>query len=196
MMSLFLYWLPFTLLFPFRCRFPFRFPFPFLFRIPVSSFSDALFSLVPDILFDCSRVLQYAKIRTVLQSISSLGKIDYPKVQPSSSNNHSDLAFLTLRQELSENQKMKCFTCPIFRAAFDSCSSFFASKPHRNAYNAGYRKTYSFPIVLKYQLKNYCRANQRKFSGTGTRDEPLRTSAGEAKYTVAKSIKWFSLFLI
>ena len=96
-MSLFLYWFPFTLLFLFRCRFRFLFPFPFLFRIPVSDFSDALFSLVPDVLFDCSRVLQYAKIRTVLQSISSLGKIDYPKVQPSSSNNHSDLAFLTLR---------------------------------------------------------------------------------------------------
>ena len=27
-----------------------------------------LFSLVPDLLFDCSRVLEYAKIRTVLQS--------------------------------------------------------------------------------------------------------------------------------
>ena len=165
MMSLFLYWFPFTLLFLFRCRFRFLFPFPFLFRIPVSGFSDALFSLVPDILFDCSRVLQYAKIRTVLQSISSLGKIDYQKVQPSSSNNHSDLAFLTLRQELSENQKMKYFSCAIFRAAFDSCSSFFASKPHRNACYAGYRKTYSFPIVLKYQLKNYRRANQRKLVG-------------------------------
>ena len=39
MMSLFLYRLPFTLLFLFRCRFRFRFPFPFLFRIPVSGFS-------------------------------------------------------------------------------------------------------------------------------------------------------------
>ena len=39
MMSLFLYWFPFTLLFLFRCRFRFLFPFPFLFRIPVSGFS-------------------------------------------------------------------------------------------------------------------------------------------------------------
>ena len=39
MMSLFLYWFPFTLLFLFRCRFRFLFPFPFLFRIPVSCFS-------------------------------------------------------------------------------------------------------------------------------------------------------------
>ena len=31
----------------------------------------SLFSLVQDLLFDCSRVLEYAKIRTVLQSISS-----------------------------------------------------------------------------------------------------------------------------
>ena len=30
---------------------------------------ETVFSLVPDILFDCSRVFEYAKIRTVLQSI-------------------------------------------------------------------------------------------------------------------------------
>ena len=73
----------------------------------------------------------------------------------------------------------RCFTCAIFRAAFDSCSSFFAPKPHRNACYAGYRKTYSFPIVLKYQLENCRRANQAALvSGTGTRDELLRTSAG------------------
>ena len=28
-----------------------------------------VFSLVPDLSFDCSRVLEYAKIRTVLQSV-------------------------------------------------------------------------------------------------------------------------------
>ena len=31
--------------------------------------SLSVFSLVPDLSFDCSRVLEYAKIRTVLQSI-------------------------------------------------------------------------------------------------------------------------------
>ena len=41
-MSLFLYRLPFTLLFLFRLRFPFLFPFLFLFRIPVSGFSRCL----------------------------------------------------------------------------------------------------------------------------------------------------------
>ena len=30
--------------------------------------SLSVFSLVPDLLFDCSRVLEYAKTRTVLQS--------------------------------------------------------------------------------------------------------------------------------
>ena len=30
---------------------------------------------------------------------------------------------------------------PIFRAVFDSCSSFFAPKPHRNACYAGYKYT-------------------------------------------------------
>ena len=30
--------------------------------------SLSVFSLFPDLLFDCSRVLEYAKIRTVLQS--------------------------------------------------------------------------------------------------------------------------------
>ena len=32
--------------------------------------SLSVFSLVPDLLFDCSRVHEYAKIRTVLQSSS------------------------------------------------------------------------------------------------------------------------------
>ena len=34
----------------------------------ISSVSLSVFSLVPDLLFDCSRVLEYAIIRTVLQS--------------------------------------------------------------------------------------------------------------------------------
>ena len=33
--------------------------------------SLSVFSLVPDLLFDCSRVFKYAKIRTVLQSNSA-----------------------------------------------------------------------------------------------------------------------------
>ena len=37
----------------------------------VSPVSLSVFSLVPDLLFDCSRVLEYAKIRTVLQCILS-----------------------------------------------------------------------------------------------------------------------------
>ena len=34
----------------------------------ISPVSLSVFSLVPDLLFDCSRVLEYAIIRTVLQS--------------------------------------------------------------------------------------------------------------------------------
>ena len=34
----------------------------------LSPVSLSVFSLVPDLLFDCSRVLEYGKIRTVLQS--------------------------------------------------------------------------------------------------------------------------------
>ena len=36
---------------------------------PLSPVSRSVFSLVPDFLFDCSRLLEYAKIRTVLQSL-------------------------------------------------------------------------------------------------------------------------------
>ena len=36
--------------------------------------SLSVFSLIPDLLFDCSRVLEYAKIRTVLQSSFSWDK--------------------------------------------------------------------------------------------------------------------------
>ena len=38
----------------------------------LSPVSLSVFSLVPDLLFDYSRVLEYAKIRTVLQSVSVL----------------------------------------------------------------------------------------------------------------------------
>ena len=34
----------------------------------LSPVSLSVFSLVPDLLFDCTRVLEYAKMRTVLQS--------------------------------------------------------------------------------------------------------------------------------
>ena len=39
---------------------------------PLSPFSLSVFSLVPDLLFDCSRVLENAKIRTFLQSIRKM----------------------------------------------------------------------------------------------------------------------------
>ena len=39
---------------------------------------------------------------------------------------------------LSSPPPPRSFTCAIFRAVFDSCSSFFAPKPHRNACYAGY----------------------------------------------------------
>ena len=51
------------------------------------------------------------------------------------------------REKWNKSQKMKVgggggapgsFTCAIFRAVFDSCSSFFVPKPHRNACYAGY----------------------------------------------------------
>ena len=35
----------------------------------LSPVSLSVFSLIPDLLFDCSRVLEYAKTRTVLQSM-------------------------------------------------------------------------------------------------------------------------------
>ena len=41
----------------------------------LSPVSLSVFSLVPDLLFDCSRVLEYAKIRTVLQSNNKLETI-------------------------------------------------------------------------------------------------------------------------
>ena len=37
----------------------------------LSPVSLSVFSIIPDLLFDCSRVLEYAKIRTVLQSTES-----------------------------------------------------------------------------------------------------------------------------
>ena len=41
-------------------------------RASLTLLSLSVFSLVRDLLFDCSRVLEYAKIRTVLQSTSCL----------------------------------------------------------------------------------------------------------------------------
>ena len=44
-------------------------------RASLSPVSLSVFSLVPHLLFDCPRVLEYAKIRTVLQSSLLLGVI-------------------------------------------------------------------------------------------------------------------------
>ena len=41
---------------------------------------------------------------------------------------------------LSSPPPLRSFTCAIFRAVFDSRSSFFASKPHGNACYAGYER--------------------------------------------------------
>ena len=38
---------------------------------------------------------------------------------------------------LSSPPPPRSFTCTIFRAVFDSCSSFLAPKPHGNAWYAG-----------------------------------------------------------
>ena len=43
----------------------------------LSPVSLSVFSLVPDLLFDCSQVLEYAKIRTVLQSIENKGEMTF-----------------------------------------------------------------------------------------------------------------------
>ena len=42
------------------------------------------------------------------------------------------------RPVLASREMMCSFTCAIFRAVFDSRSSFFAPRPHGNAYYAGY----------------------------------------------------------
>ena len=46
-------------------------------RASVFPVSLSVFSLVPDLLFNCSRVLEYAKIRTVLRSYINLTLINY-----------------------------------------------------------------------------------------------------------------------
>ena len=43
-----------------------------------ASLSLSVFSLVPDLLFDCWCVLEYAKIRTVLQSIETPSNLILP----------------------------------------------------------------------------------------------------------------------
>ena len=47
----------------------------------LSPVSLSVFSLVPDLLFDCSRLLEYAKIRTVLQSTSHKNQISVSAVR-------------------------------------------------------------------------------------------------------------------
>ena len=42
-------------------------------------------------------------------------------------------------ESLSSPPPPRSFTCAIFRAVFDSCSSFFAPKPHGTACYAGYK---------------------------------------------------------
>ena len=45
-----------------------------------------------------------------------------------------------------------------------------------------------FPYCSQISLGELSQSQSGLVSGTGTRDEPIRTSAGEAKYIVAKRI--------
>ena len=53
----------------------------------------SVLSLVPDLLFDCSRVLEYAKIQTVLQSKSK------PSISQSGRNFSTNFPFRTMSQK-------------------------------------------------------------------------------------------------
>ena len=73
------------------------------------------------------------------------------------------MGFLVLT---AREMKESSFTCAIFRAVFDFCSSFFAPQPHRNAFYAGYCDANTgFPA--KWRLKN-----KRRNSILMTRHEP------------------------
>ena len=52
----------------------------------------------------------------------------------------------------------RSFTCAIFRVAFDSCSSFFAPKPHGNACYAGYSFVIPQAAQAQYVIRevSYC----------------------------------------
>ena len=61
---------------------------------------------------------------------------------------------------LSSPLPPRSLTCAIFRAVFDSCSSFFAPKPHRNACYAGWCKGSTFvppQFVIIIAICNTCR---------------------------------------
>ena len=58
------------------------------------------------------------------------------------------LGFGSARNETRTSPRS--FTYAIFRAIFDSCSSFFAPKPHENARYAGYY----FPSCLFHAIQN------------------------------------------
>jgi len=50
---------------------------------------------------------------------------------------------------LSSPRPLRSFTCSIFLAFFDSCSSFFAPKPRRNACYAGYSLDQTFNGIYR-----------------------------------------------
>ena len=83
-----------------------------VFLARLSPVSLSVFSLVPDLLSDCSRVLEYAKIRTVLQqSFTSLTLIlkKYNPVFLQLTINQSIIYFNTLRQRAKNSFKIR--TC-------------------------------------------------------------------------------------
>ena len=78
----------------------------------------------------------------------SCGKISSPRskrfrlVSEQNKIRGTGFSVLTAREKKREPffpTPSRSFTCAIFRAVFDSCSSFFAPKPHGNACYAGYK---------------------------------------------------------
>ena len=82
--------------------------------------------------------------------ISSLRSKRFRLVSEQNKNGGTGFSVLTAREMKREpffSTPPRSFTCATFRAVFDSCSSFFTPKPHRNACHAGYKISSPFTEI-------------------------------------------------
>ena len=95
---------------------------------------------------------------------------------------------------LSSPLPLRSFTCAIFRAVFDSRSSFFAPKPHGNSCYAGYRfeeMVYTLDVIAP--IFSFVELVQLPKRGHDSRRLPflcLRCSARPYTFLVAKNVAY------
>ena len=100
-------------------------------------------------------------LKFILSPMLSMRSKRFRLISEQTKRDHGRGFSVLIAREIKLEPPPPSFTCAIFRAVFDSCSSFFALKPHRNACYAGYQKTGHTALVWAQVTEAHCLCHLR-----------------------------------